>query len=1018
MATFEKVLKFKIQGIETEVRNIDELREALKKLETELEGTDFGADNFEALQAQVAAARGEMINLERDVEALNPARQTEAFVKLGEAIVGAFAIGSVLEEFGGDSKTILELQAKAERALVAIQGARAIAEGVLELATIKRVIAQKIATVQTWLQNAATRAGTVSENASTAAKITATIAQRALNFAAAAFPYALVVAGLAAIVAAMVLYSRRTKELTKEQKEFKAVQEEIAKQREADGKKVTEEIGKMKARFAIAKSLTVTDSERRDAIRRINEEYGEYLPNLLTEKSTLEDITKAEKEATKAMAARMILAQREEQIGKEIQLQLDIQKEVNKEIDALIGKRGLSMQDLRGNVEEVGDAWDEMFKGSKDVLKTQTTDLEGLRRELELLIDPKFANSGDLYNTGGSVKQRIDRIIKAKEVQIQAENEIQKIIKESNQLAEQFGATIEDGTKNFNDQRDAANQTRLNILELLRQQEAAEFELAKVRADQTEALKAEIGLLKLESDRRLKVLEDELSDALKIHAQGSEARKIVEKTFATKKLTIEEEFQNDRSAIEKKYADKASEFIRKKLEEERELREKLLDLDQKIFEEGIKFLELEKDLKLAQHLEIIDKKEAAQIKALENEKKTILENEKLTAEERIKQIQLFEAKRANIEKDAQKKRDEAEKEEKEKRQKNNEDIFNSITDSAQKIVASTIQVLSTLIAAQIKAVDEQIAKADEAIQRLAERAEESKARINTIEEELKTAQGQRREYLIKLLENERKKEEQILDAKRKEEGERAEMAKKRLALERQQQKLEAISIGISTALAAVQAAIAISKAAAGGKLGFDNIAYAIAATAALVAGFVAVRNAVKMEDGGLIPAGSAFGMVDRMYGGFAGGRYADGGMLRGPLHSQGGIRGTGTLGHIEAEGGEFVNNRKSSARNRAVLEAINNDRGNSSFKLIRMAGGGSIALQAQVRRMAEGGALPNIDAIEAGQLATEGIVSAIRQLSKENQDAISKMSPEVSVVEIVKETANYVKIQDGAKVTK
>jgi hypothetical protein len=50
-----------------------------------------------------------------------------------------------------------------------------------------------------------------------------------------------------------------------------------------------------------------------------------------------------------------------------------------------------------------------------------------------------------------------------------------------------------------------------------------------------------------------------------------------------------------------------------------------------------------------------------------------------------------------------------------------------------------------------------------------------------------------------------------------------------------------------------------------------------------------------------------------------------GGKLRGPSHEQGGIRGTGAFTDIEAEGGEYVTNKRSARKYDQTLEALNAD---------------------------------------------------------------------------------------------
>lgn len=52
-------------------------------------------------------------------------------------------------------------------------------------------------------------------------------------------------------------------------------------------------------------------------------------------------------------------------------------------------------------------------------------------------------------------------------------------------------------------------------------------------------------------------------------------------------------------------------------------------------------------------------------------------------------------------------------------------------------------------------------------------------------------------------------------------------------------------------------------------------------------------------------------------------KLADGGLLDGPSHAQGGIRGTGAFGNVEVEGGEAIINKRSTAMFSGILNAIN-----------------------------------------------------------------------------------------------
>lgn len=90
--------------------------------------------------------------------------------------------------------------------------------------------------------------------------------------------------------------------------------------------------------YALRKTKEGT-SERKKEIEEINSKYGQYLTNLLTEKSSLEDIAKAQDEATQGMARNIALKTQQEKIGKIISdSMVDVEKSFN-DVGALIASQ-------------------------------------------------------------------------------------------------------------------------------------------------------------------------------------------------------------------------------------------------------------------------------------------------------------------------------------------------------------------------------------------------------------------------------------------------------------------------------------------------------------------------------------------------------------------------------------------------------------------------------------------------------------------------------------------------------
>lgn len=78
--------------------------------------------------------------------------------------------------------------------------------------------------------------------------------------------------------------------------------------------KVEEERMEMNALFEVVQSSNITQQQRSDLITKINNQYGSYFENLLTEKSSIDDIRIAQEQANTALERRVLLmATQEEQ---------------------------------------------------------------------------------------------------------------------------------------------------------------------------------------------------------------------------------------------------------------------------------------------------------------------------------------------------------------------------------------------------------------------------------------------------------------------------------------------------------------------------------------------------------------------------------------------------------------------------------------------------------------------------------------------------------------------------------
>ena len=107
----------------------------------------------------------------------------------------------------------------------------------------------------------------------------ATVATRVLNTVTKASPWGLVIAGVTAVVSYLTLFRGETDKTA-------------ASIRKMGGEMASEQT-KLDSLFSSLKKANEGSQLRRDLIKEINENYGQYLPQLLTEKSGLDEIEKA-----------------------------------------------------------------------------------------------------------------------------------------------------------------------------------------------------------------------------------------------------------------------------------------------------------------------------------------------------------------------------------------------------------------------------------------------------------------------------------------------------------------------------------------------------------------------------------------------------------------------------------------------------------------------------------------------------------------------------------------------------
>lgn len=220
---------------------------------------------------------------------------------------------------------------------------------------------------------------------------TAGAAAKAFGKALIANPVGLVIAGIAALAQGISFLVSRSREATKELRElnkrtvdttssFVKAQAEIDKER-----KSLEEL-----KDAATKAAEGSD-ERKRVIDKINELYGDYLPQLLTEKTSNEELETALKNVNTQLEQKIKLQAREN-------AEMDIQKHrtdaIKGAVDAIIDSykkingQNMPAESISSITTKVATAYD-------------TNDIEGLKKDIEDSIGKKLP-TWDFYSLGNT----------------------------------------------------------------------------------------------------------------------------------------------------------------------------------------------------------------------------------------------------------------------------------------------------------------------------------------------------------------------------------------------------------------------------------------------------------------------------------------------------------------------------------------------------------------------------------------------------------------------------------------
>ena len=275
--------------------------------------------------------------------------------------------------------------------------------------------------------------------------------------------------------------------------------------------------------------------------------------------------------------------------------------------------------------------------------------------------------------------------------------------------------------------------------------------------------------------------------------------------------------------------------------------------------------------------------------------------------------------------------------------------------------------------AELERLDKEIEAFQEKYDQLADIISEYAEKVNDTEDELATARGDRREHLIDQLNAEKKAQREALKEQERVEAEKRKAEERAEALEQEQRKQQHER---------------------------DVVDAIVAAALATIQGYATKP---------FVPVGLAMGSLAASLGAvqvalIRSQKYAEGGLLQGKSHAQGGIKVLG--GTAEVEGNEYITNKRTTMQNLELMDFINSKKKRLNLSDFVEFYGNPIRnnIKNVSGKFANGGQLPSL----RNDISLTN--SVIRSL-----DAYSQRPVVVSVVDIVDRQTdlNEVKVLAG-----
>lgn len=178
------------------------------------------------------------------------------------------------------------------------------------------------------------------------------------------------VIGVEAVVGVVALFMRKSGEATKALRELNKQTKDTTSGYVEAKTKIDEERRSLESLLDSVRKANFGSKERADAIKRINDKYGDYLPNLLTEKSSNEEIETALKNVNTQLEKKILLQAKENELQDVLKHKTDTVKAALESYQILFEKingRKMNVAEITSMTDILSRTYDNVQKDDSDL---------------------------------------------------------------------------------------------------------------------------------------------------------------------------------------------------------------------------------------------------------------------------------------------------------------------------------------------------------------------------------------------------------------------------------------------------------------------------------------------------------------------------------------------------------------------------------------------------------------------------------------------------------------------------